>query len=95
MSVEDRVLKLEGFAADVREMTRVITELIRRHDERLTEREQHAAEQDSQTSNLNAKIEALVDAQIRTEDALARLAEAQAHTDKRLDALIDIVAGGK
>lgn len=41
---------------------------------------------------------ALVDAQIRTEDKLARLAEAQArmadtqaHTDRRLDALIDIV----
>jgi predicted component of type VI protein secretion system len=73
MSVEDRVLKLEGFAADVREMTRVITELIRRHDERLTEHEQHAAEQESATDNLTVKLEALVDAQIRTEDALQRL----------------------
>jgi predicted component of type VI protein secretion system len=73
MSVEDRVLKLEGFAADVREMTRVITELIRRHDERLTEREQHAAEHESVTDNLTVKLEALVDAQIRTEDALQRL----------------------
>ncbi len=73
MSVEDRVLKLEGFAADVREMTRVITELIRRHDERLDEREQHAAEQESATDNLTVKMEALVDAQIRTEDALQRL----------------------
>jgi len=73
MSVEDRVLKLEGFAADVREMTRVLTELIRRHDERLTERELHAAEQESATDNLTVKLEALVDAQIRTEDSLQRL----------------------
>lgn len=44
------------------------------------------------------KINALIDAHIKTEDAMARMAEAhanmaeaQAHTDKRLDALIDIV----
>lgn len=89
MSVEDRVLKLEGFAADVREMTRVLTELIRRHDERLdehtqrlddhaqrlAEHEQRLAEQESAERNLTAKLEALVDAQIRTEDALQRLTE--------------------
>ena len=51
---------------------------------------------------LSAKIEALADAQIRTQESLARLAdaqanlaEAQAHTDKRLDALIDIVREGR
>lgn len=44
------------------------------------------------------KINALIDAHIKTEEAMARMAEAhanmadaQAHTDKRLDALIDIV----
>jgi len=46
---------------------------------------------DAKLSNLIVKLEALTDAQIRTEDALARLAEAQAHSDRRLDALIDIV----
>jgi hypothetical protein len=35
----------------------------------------------------------LADAQTRSESALERLAQAQAHTDKRLDALIDIVKG--
>jgi hypothetical protein len=54
---------------------------------------------------LNAKLSLLIDTQIkledghkelqeaqkRTEGALERLAESQAHTDKRLDALIDIV----
>ncbi len=46
------------------------------------------------------KLNALIDAQVRTEGAMARLAEAQrelaqagAHTDRRLDALIDIVRG--
>jgi hypothetical protein len=48
------------------------------------------------------KINALVDAHVRTEAALARMAEAQTemaqaqtHTDKRLDALIDIVKEGR
>ncbi len=42
-----------------------------------------------------AKINALINAQMHTEGALARLAEAQAHTDRRLDALIDIVESGR
>jgi hypothetical protein len=37
------------------------------------------------------KINILIAAQTHMDEALARLAEAQAHTDKRLDALIDIV----
>lgn len=54
---------------------------------------------------LNSKLSVLIDAQIklgeghrelqaaqkRTEESLERLAESQAHTDKKLDALIDIV----
>jgi len=53
-------------------------------------------------ANSEAKIAALADAQIKTEEALVRLAEAhaklaesQAHTDQRLDALIDIVREGR
>ena len=48
------------------------------------------------------KINALIDAQLRTEAALERMAkaqkemaEAQKHTDERLDALIDIVKEGR
>jgi septal ring factor EnvC (AmiA/AmiB activator) len=52
------------------------------------------------------KIAALADAQINTEEvlknfaarvdeALERLAESQSHTDQRLDALIEIVRGGR
>jgi hypothetical protein len=51
----------------------------------------HSREQD-------AKIEVLIDAQIQNEERFGRLseaqitlAEAQAHTDQRLDALIDII----
>ncbi len=36
------------------------------------------------------KINPLIDAHVKTEEAMARMAEAQAQTDKRLDALIDI-----
>jgi DNA repair exonuclease SbcCD ATPase subunit len=56
-------------------------------------------------ANTESKLAALTDAQIRTDEALsrladsqarladsqARLAESQVHTDQRLDALIDIV----
>lgn len=38
-------------------------------------------------------INALVAAQTHTEEALAKLAESQAHADRRIDALIDIVQG--
>jgi hypothetical protein len=44
------------------------------------------------------EIAALTDAQAqsqaRTDEALRQLAEAQAHSDRRLDALIDVVRGG-
>ncbi len=68
MSIEDRVLRLETFAADVREYTRIMTALIGRHDERMDGF-------DAAFDNLTAKIEALADAQIRTEETLRRLLE--------------------
>ncbi|HVF26761.1 MAG TPA: hypothetical protein VM943_00890 [Pyrinomonadaceae bacterium] len=49
-------------------------------------------------TNIEDTMSALADAQIKTEDTVAVLAkkmadlsEAQAHTDRRLDALIDII----
>jgi uncharacterized coiled-coil protein SlyX len=74
-SAEERLVKLEGFAADVREFTQVLTEMIRRHDERLRE---HAAT----FTEADRSIAALADAQIKTEDAVTRLTE-------RLNALIE------
>ncbi len=41
--------------------------------------------------NLENKVSALVDAQIKTEGNLSTLAEAQAHTDERLNAFITVV----
>jgi hypothetical protein len=75
----------------VEEAVQILTKMALRADERMDGF-------DSSFSNLTVKLAALADAQIRTEEALGRLvesqvilAETQAHTDKRLDALIDIV----
>jgi uncharacterized protein YhaN len=81
MSTEERIIKLEEFAADVRGYTQLLTEMIRRHDERLDE---VRAEQ----SNADARIAALADAQIQTEDAIRALVAAQSHTDAALTQLI-------
>ncbi len=82
MSVEDRVLRLETFAADVREHTRLLTEVIRRMDERddrtderADRHEQWIDELHAAQANSEAKIAALADAQIRTEETLRRLLE--------------------
>jgi seryl-tRNA synthetase len=45
--------------------------------------------------SLVVKFEVLADAQIRTEESLKRLTDAQTHTSQRLDALIDIVREGR
>ena len=58
-----------------------------------------AAQADAKTAQADteAKIAALADAQIRADErlqtTLTHLAESQAHRDRRLDALIDIVRG--
>jgi hypothetical protein len=75
MSVEERLLKLEEFASDVREYTRILTAMIQRHDERLDEHATEIAELRAAESNADARIAALADAQIRTEDALKKLIE--------------------
>jgi D-serine deaminase-like pyridoxal phosphate-dependent protein len=41
------------------------------------------------------KITILIDAQLRNEERFAKLAESQAHTDRRLDALIEIIRNGR
>ncbi len=50
---------------------------------------------DRQRRDVRERHTALVDAQIKTEDELRQLAEAQKHTDRRLSALIDIVIQGR
>jgi hypothetical protein len=48
----------------------------------------HGREQDE-------KINMIIDAQIKNEARFAKLAESQSHTDRRLDALIDIIREGR
>lgn len=48
-----------------------------------------------QIEHLGGALIKLTEAHARTQGALTRLAEAQTHSDQRLDALIDIVRGGK
>ena len=74
MSVEERVIKLEWFAAGVRKYVEILTEIIRRHDKRLDEHVKAFAE-------ANRSMAALADVQIRTEEKLNRLADAQAQTE--------------
>ena len=56
----------------------------------------------TQSREQSEKITIIIDAQMRNEERFARnekrfarLAESQAHTDRRLDALIDIVRNGR
>ena len=85
----------EGRLTNPEEFVRLMMQWTLRAEERIDEL--RAAQADSE-----AKIAALADAQIKTEGALAKLAEAQAraeqrlseaqaHTEQRFDALIDIV----
>lgn len=64
--LDQRVAKLEEFAADVRGFTKLLTEIVRRQDERFDELR-------DEQSNADVRIAALADAQIKTEDALQRL----------------------
>ena len=42
-------------------------------------------------SELNARVEMLINARMRNEERFAALAESQTHTDRRLDVLIDTI----
>lgn len=79
--LEQRIANLEKFAADVREFTGYLRDVIRRYDERLDEHENLFREADE-------KIAALADAQIKTEDALRDLGT---RTDERINALLDAI----
>ncbi len=86
---------MERRIATVEEAVKLLTELALSANERMGDLEEAQA-------NSERKIAALADAQIRTEEAIANLtgkmaehSAQQAHTDQRLDALIDIVREGR
>lgn len=66
--IETRVNRLEEFAAEVRGYAKILTDMIRRHDERLDE-------QATLFHEANQAIAALADAQIRTEEALIQFVQ--------------------
>jgi chromosome segregation ATPase len=93
------IANMQRRVTGLEESRAMLVELLGSHHDGITE--MRAAQ-----ANADAKIAALADAQIRTEaamergnervrTALAQLAESQTHTDQRLDALIDIVRGGR
>ena len=49
----------------------------------------------SQAREHDEKINIIFNLQIQNEERFAQLAESQAHTDRRLDALIDIIREGR
>ncbi len=68
-------------------------------DERMTKIEsvvlRLANATENRVSDLERKMESLVDAQMHTEQRMAALADSQTHSDARLNALIDIVSQGR
>jgi uncharacterized coiled-coil protein SlyX len=81
MSEENRLNKIESRVKNVEEAILLLNELVIRSDERMNTF-------DVAFNNLTVKLDTLADAQIRTENALGRLAEAQSHyfnDDKRND----------
>ncbi|MDT4896917.1 MAG: hypothetical protein QOH25_1994 [Acidobacteriota bacterium] len=98
--------KIKRRVKTVEEAIQLLTHMARRADERMDEADERIDGFEAALTNLTVKLEALADAQIRTEElvaraqvrteeSMARLAEAQAHTDQRLDALINIVREGR
>jgi hypothetical protein len=114
MSSEDRITPLENAFSTLAELAADHQRRISRLEESFVmlvdlTRNQDAGMDDLRAAQAEAerKIAALADANLRTEEsqahmaeafgrlaeALRHLAEAQAHSDQRLDALIDIVHG--
>jgi ABC-type transporter Mla subunit MlaD len=96
MSEDNTKIKLR--VKTVEEAMQVLTALALRADERMDKADERMDSADDRMNGFEAaltsltpKLEALAAAQIRTEVAMAHLAEAQTHTDQRLDALIDII----
>ena len=91
MGDDERLTNLQEFA-------KLMMQWARRAEERFEEFREGMNELREAQTNSEAKIAALADAQIKTEavvsalgEQMRELAATQAHSDQRLDALIDIV----
>lgn len=90
--------KIKSRVKTMEEAVQLLAALTLRADKRMDGAAERMNGFDATFTNLTVKLEALADAQIRTEEAMTRLtesqanlAEAQKHSDQRLDALINIV----
>ncbi len=84
MNTEERLGKVERKVNTIEQALQILTELIVSHDERLIKSW-------SNNEDLNAKISALVDAQIRGEDKLQMLVNAQVRSESALEKLTRLV----
>lgn len=82
MSTEDRVAELEGAFV-------TLTRLVQSHGERFDTHLDWINRLGAASADSEQKIAALVDAQIRTEDELRRLAEQGAQVNARIDRLVE------
>ena len=90
------------FAADIQKLQETQTKMIETQTKVIETQEQSAqivnrlaAVTIEGFNQINAQLGTLIDAQTRAEGSLTKLAEAQVHTDQRLDILIDIVREGR
>ena len=83
------------FAADIQKLQETQARIIESQEQSAQIVNRLAAVTIEGFNQINAQIGTLIDAQTRAEGSLTKLAEAQAHTDQRLDALIDIVREGR
>jgi chromosome segregation ATPase len=84
MSTEDRVAELENAFV-------TLTRLVQSHGERFDTHLEWINRLGAASADSEQKIAALVDAQIRTEDELRRLAEQSAQANARVDRLAEMV----
>jgi peptidoglycan hydrolase CwlO-like protein len=91
MSTEDRVAQLESAFATLVQLTRSHGERFDTHMGWINQLGEAQAELTAAQANSEQKIAALVDAQIRTEDELRKLAEQGAQANARLDRLAQMV----
>ncbi len=82
MDIEQKIIKVERKVKGIEEAIELLTKLTDSHNDRLFD----SIKEDE---NLSEKINALVDAQIRTDDKIAALADAQTRTDDKIAALAD------
>jgi septal ring factor EnvC (AmiA/AmiB activator) len=81
MNTDERLARVE-------EAILILTRLAQGLDERMDTHLTWINSLGEAQANSDAKIAALTNAQIKTEEVLARLGEAQSHTDQRLNALV-------